>query len=162
MMRQNWYLWVLPLSAALSYAVLVLWFGPQVQAAAGGLLPFDLRALGYGPEEARIFLATLTPEGRDVYLGPVRINDTVFPVLFTLTLCLPVRRWNWAWTLPALAYGLLDLADNLVVARMLQAGPEVGDGTIALASALTQGKFAAVVVAVVISLYGLWQAWRRR
>ena len=161
MMRQNWYLWVLPLAAALSYAVLVLWFGPQVQAAAGGLLPFDLRALGYRPDEARIFLATLTPEGRAVYLGPVRINDTVFPVLFTLTLCLPVRRWNWAWTLPALAYGLLDLAENLVVARMLQTGPEVGDGTIALASALTQAKFAAVVVGAVICLWGIWVAWRR-
>ena len=161
-MRARWYLWALPLSAALAYAVLVLWFGPQVQAAAGGLTPFDLRPLGYGSDAARQFLTALTPEGRAVYLGPVRINDTVFPVLFTLTLCLPVRRWHWAWTLPALAYGLLDLAENLVVARMLRAGPEVDAGVVALASDLTQAKFAAVALAVVICLWGLWAAWRAR
>ena len=159
-MRGTWVLWALPVAAALAYGVLVLWFGPQVQAAAGGLLPFDLRVLGYGDEDARQFLTALTPGGRDIYLGPVRITDTVFPILFTLTLCLPIRRWFWAWTLPALAYGLLDLAENLAVATLLRTGPEVGSGPVALASALTVSKFAAVVVAVVITVWGLWRAWR--
>lgn len=161
-MRKSWVLWALPVATALTYGVLVLWFGPQVQAAAGGLLPFDLRVLGYGIEDARQFLTALTPEGRDIYLGSVRVNDTVFPILFTLTLCLPIRQWFWLWTLPALAYGLLDLAENLVVATLLRTGPEVGSGPVALASALTQAKFAAVVVAVGIALWGMWLAWRAR
>lgn len=161
-MRQTWYLWALPLLTALVYGVLVLWFGPQVQAAAGGLAPFDLRPLGYDLDQARVFLTTLTPEGREVYLGPVRVIDTVFPILFTLTLCLPVRRGPWGWTLPALAYGLLDLGENMAVATLLRAGPEVGSGPVALASALTMAKFAAVVVAAGIGLWGLWRAWRAR
>jgi hypothetical protein len=161
-MRATWYVWALPLATALAYGVLVLWFGPQVQAAAGGLMPFDLRPMGYDLDAARLFLTTLTSEGRDVYLVPVRINDTIFPILFTLTLCLPVRRWTWAWTIPALAYGLLDLAENMAVATLLRTGPEVGSGPVALASALTQAKFAASVVAVGIALWGLWLAWRAR
>ncbi len=154
--------WAVPIAAALAYGVLVGWFGPQVQMAAGGLTPFDLRATGYGLDDARAFLTALTPEGRDVYLGPVRINDTIFPILFTATLILPVRRWARGWWVPALAYGVLDLAENWAVARMLVAGPGVEAGPVALASALTMAKFAAVAAAVVIGLWGLWAAWRAR
>jgi hypothetical protein len=161
-MRVSWYLWVLPLLTALVYAVLVLWFGPQLQAAAGGLAPFDLRPLGYDLDQARLFLTMLTPEGREIYLGPVRVNDTVFPILFTLTLCLPIRRWHWAWALPALAYGLLDLAENMAVATLLRTGPAVESGAVAWASALTQGKFAASVVALALCFWALWLARRAR
>jgi hypothetical protein len=162
MKRNTWYLWALPVATAIAYGVLVLWFGPQVQAAAGGLTPFDLRPLGYDAEAARTFLSALTPEGRDVYLGPVRMTDTVFPVLFTLTLCLPLRRWHWGWALPALAYGLLDLAENMAVATVLKAGPEVGQGAVALASSLTQAKFVAVLLATAIAGWAIWRAWRAR
>jgi hypothetical protein len=158
----RWVNWGLPAVTALTYGLLVMWFGPQVQAAAGGLMPFDLRATGYGVAEARDFLAALTPEGRALYLGPVRINDTVFPILFTLTLCLPLRGKAWVWFLPALAYGVLDLAENMAVAALLRAGPEVADSAVALASGLTMAKFAACVVAVVLALLGVWKAWRAR
>ena len=158
----RWINWALPIAAALSYAVLVGWYGRQVQAAAGGLMPFDLRWSGYGPAEAREFLAALTPEGRGTYLGPVRITDTLFPILFTLTLCLPLRGWSAPWFLPALAYGLLDLAENMAVARLLHAGPEVAAGPVAFASALTMAKFAALVVALGLALRGLWAKWRDR
>ena len=159
---RNWLNWVIPLGAVAAYAVLVGWFGPQVQAAAGGLTPFDLRPLGYNLADAQAFLTALTPAGRDIYLGPVRIDDTIFPVLFTLTLCLPIRRWALSWTLPALAYGLLDLAENMAVAVLLRAGPAVEAGQVAWASGLTQAKFASVALAVVIALWGLGVAWRAR
>ena len=158
----RWINWALPVVTALVYAVLVGWFGPRVQAAAGGLLPFDLRAAGYGTQAARDFLTALTPAGRALYLGPVRINDTIFPVLFTLTLCLPLRGWLWPWFVPALGYGLLDLAENIAVARLLRAGPQVAAGPVAVASALTMAKFAVVAVAVVLALWALWTRWRAR
>ncbi len=156
-MRGGWVYWALPLSAALAYGVLVLGFAPRVEA--GGLLPFDLRPLGYSPDEARAFLRALTPAGKAAYLGPVRITDTIFPILFTLTLCLPLRRWLWA--LPALAYGLLDLAENMAVAGVLRAGPDGAEGAMRVASALTVAKFGALAVAVILAGYALWRAWRR-
>ncbi len=161
-MARAWVLWLVLLTTVAAYAVLVGWFGPQVQAAAGGLTPFDLRATGYGIDAARAFLTALTPEGRAIYLGPGRVNDTIFPVLFTVTLILPVRRRAWLWWLPALAYGVFDLAENWAVARLLVTGPTVEAGPVALASALTQAKFAAVLVAVVLALWGLWAGWRAR
>lgn len=158
----RWLNWLLVLASAVSYGVLVLWFGPQVQAGAGGLLPFDLRLTGYGPEAARALLTALTPEATALYLGPVRITDTIFPVLFALTLCLPLRGWHGLWFLPALGYGLADLAENRAVAALLRTGPLVDDGSIAWASALTMAKFALVALAILLALAGLWRMWRAR
>ena len=158
----RWVNLALPLVTLASYLLLAGWFGPQISAAAGGLMPFDLRPLGYDAAAARAFLAALTPEGQALYLGPVRVNDTVFPILFTLTLCLPLRGWGGAWFLPALAYGLLDLAENLAVAALLRAGSGVGEGPVALASGLTMTKFVAVVLAVGLALWALVAKWRAR
>ena len=118
--------WGLPALTVLVGAVLSYWALPQVQAAAGGLEPFDLRWSGYDLTAARAFLTALSAAGRALYLGPVRLIDTAFPILLTLTLCLPLRGRPPVWFLPALACGLLDLAENMTVARLLQIGPEVG------------------------------------
>lgn len=158
----RWLNWALPVVTAATYAVLVLWFGPQVQQGAGGLLPFDLRPLGYDAAAARAFLTALSPEARDLYLGAVRINDSLFPVLFTLTLCLPLRGLPAAWFLPALGYGLADLAENQAVAALLRTGPLVDDGSIAWASGLTMAKFALVALAILVALAGLRRNWRAR
>ena len=152
--------WALPVASLASYALLILYLAPQLSAQSSGL-PFDLRALGYTLAEAKAYLAALTPQGTSLYLGPIRLNDTVFPILFTATLCLPLRRLGDWWFLPALAYGLFDLAENLAVARLLRTGPDVEAAAVALASGLTQAKFAAAAVAVLVALYGLWRGWRR-
>ena len=156
----RWINWALPMAAALACGVLAGWFDPQLQRAAGGLLPFDLRWSGYDQAAARAFLAALTPEAREVYLGPVRINDTVLPILLTLTLCLPLGGWAWPWFLPALAYGLLDLGENMAVAQLLHIGPEVAAGPVAVASALTMAKFAALAMALVLALAAIVARWR--
>jgi len=157
----RWVNWLLPIGTALAYGWLVLWLGPQLQAQAGGQTPFDLRPLGYGADEARALLSALTSEGTALYLGAIRINDTIFPLLFTLTLCLPLAGWGWLWFLPALAYGLLDLAENMVVATLLRTGPSVTDGVIALASGLTMAKFLAVALALLAAAMGLVARWRQ-
>lgn len=112
--------------------------------------------------EARIYLQHLSPTGTALYQGVFRLTDTIFPIVFTLTLCLPLRRRGQVWFLPALIYGLCDLAENLAVARMLLVGPEVEAQAVAQAAGFTQGKFATVIVAVVLALFGALHAWRNR
>jgi hypothetical protein len=64
--------------------------------------------------------------------------------------------------MPALAYGLCDLAENLAVARLLQTGPDVAAQAVSLASGFSQAKVLAVIAALVLALFGTLQAWRDR
>lgn len=153
--------WALPLATVASYVLLAGIFGRQLVAEAGGALPFDLRPMGYGLAEAQAYLAQLTPAGLALYLGPIRLNDTLFPLFLTATLCLPLRRRSELWFLPALAYGLFDLAENVAVARLLRAGPEVEAQAVAVASGFTQAKYASLALAVCVALFALWRAWRK-
>lgn len=161
----RWVNWVLPLAMLASYLVLVLLLTPRLLAEAGGLLPFDLRVFGYSYAEAHAYLQALSPSGAALYLGAVRLTDTIFPILLALTLCLPLSRWPAWWSLPALAYGVSDLAENWAVARLIRTGPAVDSGSVALASALTEVKFALVAVALVLAAAGLvslaLRRWRR-
>ena len=154
--------WLLPLAALATYLVLMLVLAPRVLAETAGMRPFDLRVTGYSADEARTYLAAMTPAGQALYLGWIRIIDTVIPILVMLTLCLPLRHWHWAWTLPALAFAALDLAENSAVARLIRTGAQVDDASVALASALTMTKFAVLAVAVAVALAGLVSLWRAR
>lgn len=154
--------WALPVATLAAYLLLIGYFAPQLSAESGGGMPFDLRPLGYDLATARAYLSGLSAAGTALYLGPIRLNDTIFPILFTLTLCLPLRGRGQLWFLPALSYGLFDLAENLAVARLLRTGPEVELQAVALASGFTQVKFAAVLLACLVALFALWQAWRNR
>ena len=154
--------WALPLATVASLVLLGGYFCPQLVAAAGGALPFDLRIMGYSLVEAQVYLAQLSPAGVALYLGPVRLADTVFPILLTATLCLPLRRRGQLWFLPALAYGLFDLAENVAVARLVHMGPEVEAHAVAVASGFTQAKFLSAAIAAGLALFALGQAWLKR
>ena len=154
--------WALPLATLVAFGALYGHFLPQLLAEAGGALPFDLRPLGYSAMEARIYLQHLSPQGTALYQGDFRLMDTIFPILLTLTMCLPLQRRGEVWFMPALAYGICDLAENLAVARMVHTGPEVAAQAVALASGFTEGKFATVSVALVLALWAALQAWRNR
>ena len=161
----RWVNWVLPLAMLASYALLVLVLMPRLVAEAGGAMPFDLRVFGYSRADAHAYLQALSPAGARLYLGPVRLADTLFPILLSLTLCLPLYRWRAWWALPALAYGISDLAENWAVARLVRTGPAVDSGSVVLASALTEAKFALVAVALMLAaaaLVSLALARRRR
>jgi hypothetical protein len=153
--------WALPL-ATLAACLGLLGFCAVMLGAQSSGLPFDLRPLGYSLTEAQAYLSHLTPSGTALYLGPIRLMDTLFPILFTLTLCLPMRGRDQLWFLPALAYGILDLSENIAVARILRAGTEVQAHAVTLASGMTEAKYAALAVAVLLALYALWQARLRR
>ena len=154
--------WALPLATLVAFGALYGLFLPQLLAEAGGAIPFDLRPLGYSAVEAQIYLQSLSPQGSALYQGAFRLTDTIFPILFTLSLCLPLRRRGEIWFMPALAYGLCDLAENLAVARLLQTGPDVAAQAVSLASGFSQAKVLAVIAALVLALFGTLQAWRDR
>ena len=154
--------WALPLASVAALAWIVLALAPQLAAQSAGAAAFDLRPFGYSLAEAQAYLAVLTPQGARLYLGTFRLADTLVPLLLTPTLCLPLRGRGQLWFLPALVYGLLDLWENLAIARLIHLGPDVDAQAVALASSLTQAKFAALAVAVLLALHGLWTAWRER
>lgn len=156
--------WGLPLLTAVVYAWLALWLGGQLAEQSGGLMPFDLRVQGYDLAEARAYLRALTPEGFVLYLGPIRLADTLFPGLMGLCFLWWMRPlaggFGMVCILAAMAYVALDWGENWAVAQLLDAGPDwVHPGGVHLASALTQGKFAAFALAAVLSGR---QIWRRR
>ncbi len=155
-------------ATAAVYAVLVLVYLPQLWA--GGLAPFDLRLAGYDAEAAGDYLAGLSALGKAAYQGPVRLLDTLFPMLLSAVLLLPLGARAWrgltagtrlALGLPALGYGLLDLAENTAIARLLRAELPVDSGAVRVASLLTQTKFALLALAVVLALGLLLRGWRK-
>jgi len=156
--------WGLPLVTAAVYAWLALWLGGQLRQMAGGALPFDLRITGYALHDARSYLQALSPAGYTLYQGPAALADTLFPVLFGLTLAWWMRPYSGVFgmvcVMTAMSYVALDLGENLFVQRMLTAGPDwVSYADVTRASALTQGKFAAVALGLVLAAR---QSWRRR
>lgn len=147
---------LLAIAAAGVYAVLLFIGTMMMTPEAQGALPFDARILGYDAEEARAYLVALSDYGRWLYLGPVRLLDTVFPPLFGLVLALLIAVNGRPWLAPlALLYAGVDLWENAVVAEMIRSGETDLAG---LGSALTQGKYALVT----LSLAVLWLAWRGR
>lgn len=147
---------VMVAAATLASYVLLAWVGlVQLNAQAGGLIAFDARITGYNQADATAYLAELTDEGRAIILGPLRILDTIFPVLLGLLLALII----WVNGRPYLAilpfgYTAVDLWENATVGRMIaENAPEMADR----ASNLTQGKYALLLLAVAVA----WMVWRR-
>jgi hypothetical protein len=155
--------WGLPLLTLAVYLWLVIGYGLPLQDLAGGLLPFDLRPLGYDALDARAYLMALPPQGVALYLGPVARLDTAFPILMGLTLLWWMRPLTdlsgMVAALSALAYVALDLAENGATAALMQAGPFGMDARmVTAASALTQAKFLALGLAAILAAR---QSWRR-
>lgn len=142
---------VLTLLTVASYAVLIWVGGQQLFAGPDGLPPFDLRITGYSVEEARAYLDALHPMQIHLYVGLVRMLDSVFPLLFSIWIW--VTLWAlgaWRVALIAPVYLGLDLGENLLIGQMLKQGPNGLDPeTVAWASALTVAKFAAVGLALI-------------
>lgn len=153
--------WLLPLATAGVYAWLVLGPGMALQAMAGGLPPFDLRLGGYDLAAARAYLAVLPPDGVALYLGPIAVLDTLFPMLMGLTFLWwmrpPTTPFGAVAACAALAYVALDLLENRAVADLLRAGAMGVDALgVQAASTLTQAKFAAFALAAVLAVRAIW------
>lgn len=155
--------WGLPLLTLAVYAYLALYLGSRLTALAGGQLPFDLRVMGYSLGEARGYLRALPPAGYALAQGPMLWADTVFPLLFGLTLAWWMRPFaglfGMVCVLAAMSYVALDWGENAIVQAMLTAGPDwVRPLDVMRASTFTIAKFAALALALVLAAR---QSWRR-
>lgn len=138
------------------YAVLLFLGVVMMMPEAQGQLPFDPRIWGYDTEEARDYLAALSDFGRWLYLGPVRLLDSLFPPLLGLLMALLIAVNGRPLLSPVpFLYTAVDLWENARIAEMLRRdAPELAPG----ASSLTQGKYALLALSVAL----LWLAWRSR
>ncbi len=99
--------WLLFAATLGVYATMLGWTLPAISAAAGGLPAFDMRPGGYSFDEAKAFLAALSPEGKALYLDVQHKLDTAYPGLLAATLFFAIARWRrkswgiWRWLLAA-------------------------------------------------------------
>lgn len=174
MKRLFWTLFAITMAV---YATIVAWSLPQISAAAGGLVPFDMRPGGYTFEDARTFLGALSPDGAAFYETIQHRLDIFYPPLISLTLAWAIaallpRGWGlWRWVIGALALPIaaFDYLENAAVSAMLHAGPagltpEMAAGactwTIAK-SMLTTATMSLVLVLLLVHL-GFWVARKLR
>jgi hypothetical protein len=136
-------LWCVVAVTLAVYLVMILWSLPKIADWAGGLLPFDMRPLGYSPEEARAFLAALPAEGRAFYQTVQHRLDLIYPGLFALSLILAFRRLapgaqGMALAAVAITGAGFDYAENAAVEALLSGEPT--DAALVTASRLTLAK----------------------
>lgn len=166
--------WAVVAVALADYFAMVFWSIPRISAEAGGLAVFDMRPGGYSFEEAKAFLAALSPEGAAFYTGVQHKLDAAYPALLALTLGWAILRltharwgrWRWLLAATALPGMVFDYLENLDVSAMLKLGPEgVTPQLVEAASRHSQLKAAAtsVAMAVLLVLLALWtfRRWRR-
>jgi hypothetical protein len=162
--------WALFAVTAVIYLVMILWSLPKISAAAGGVMPFDMRPLGYSFEEAQTFLGALTPEGSAFYLNVQHRLDTAYPALLTATLFFAIRALapgagalQTLLALVALPGAVFDYLENISVTAMLNAGrsgltPEL----VARASLWTLLKSVFTTIAMLLLLaFAVMALWRR-
>lgn len=162
--------WAVILATGVVYLAMLLWSLPAIARMAGGILPFDMRPMGYSAEEARDFLSALSTEGRAFYRDVQHWLDLAFPGLFALSLILGFlklapRPLALVLSAVAIASAGFDWAENVAVAGLL-ATPDPTDAAIAAASRMTVLKSGCVTVALTAMLLlgglALWQRWRAK
>ena len=165
-MPRNLFWGLFSLTSAI-YAAMLGWSLPIITAAAGGLVPFDMRPGGYSFADAHAFLAALTSEGAAFYVNVQQKLDLAYPGLLALTLLyaiaalLPhhIGAWRWVLAVIALPVGIFDYLENHVVAQMIEAGSAgLNVELVAMASQWTVLKAGASTVAMsVLLILLLWR-----
>lgn len=148
------------------YATMVFWTLPEIQAEAGGLMPFDLRPLGYSYEEALAFLTELSERGRNLYLGPQHTLDLLYPLCLAASLALSIAIlvpnttvWKFLFSLVAWPGMLFDYLENSAVKSLLLTPvAEISHGMVTMASIFTLLKsiFDMLAFLMLLLMLGVW------
>ena len=150
------------------YLTMVLWSLPYITAEANGLLPFDLRLMGYGFDDAVFFREALSEEGRQFYLTVQHSLDGAYPGLMAVTLVMVFNfllhgAGRYVASGIAVLAAAFDYLENAAVAGMLKAPMiDVTPDMVAQANMWTVLKSATSTLAFGAVLIGLVMAWRRK
>ncbi|AXX97048.1 hypothetical protein [Profundibacter amoris] len=150
------------------YLTMVLWSLPYITAEANGLLPFDLRLIGYGFDDAAFFREAISEEGRQFYLTVQQSLDGAYPGLMAVTLVMAFNMLfqgfgRYVASGIAVLAAIFDYLENAAVAGMLKAALiDVTPDMVARANMWTVLKSATSTLAFAALLVGLVVAWRRK
>jgi hypothetical protein len=126
-----------------------------------GHIPFDMRPLGYGPQEVATILDALGEDGRMYYLTHQLPLDTVYPALLALMLVsaicwfrrgLPESKLARIGVYASVGAALFDYAENLGIAAMIVSWPNLPDYLVNATSAASVAKSGATTFAVLFVL----------
>jgi hypothetical protein len=129
--------------------------------AISGHVPFDMRPVGYSPQEATALLEGLGAEGRSYYLTRQIPLDTAYPALLALTLLaticwfgqrIPNSRLVRVGVFLSVGSALFDYAENLGIIAMIWSWPDVSELLVYAVSAATIVKSALTTFAVLLTL----------
>lgn len=126
-----------------------------------GHTPFDMRPLGYGPEDAAMLLEALGAEGRAYYLACQIPLDTLYPAALALTLIatllwigqrIPKSKLVRFGIVLSATSALFDYIENLGIAAMIWSWPNISVPLVYAASSATIGKSVITTMAVLVVL----------
>jgi len=137
---------------------------PSIEAGCEGIRYFDMNSFGYTAENARLFLSTLSEEGRALCLNVQLPLDFFYPVAYTtffiLMMKLLIGRKSRLMLFPALL-AAADYAENICTVLILR-GESVSSALLGCASAFTVTKSTLMTVSVTIILIFLVKYLIRR
>ena len=150
---------ILAIASAIGFGSLVVL--SEIYLSVGfGLL--DGRLYGYDVEAVSRYLALLSSENRQFYIGSFRVLDTIVPPLLATTFAaiiwtLGSTLWRTTVVFP-LIYVIADLRENALVGQILQA-TTLDAQTVSSASDMTQLKWLFTVLSFAVVLW-LWRQGR--
>lgn len=162
--------WALVAVTVALYGTMLFWTLPSIRAEAGGLMPFDLRLVGYTLEDARAFLMALSDEGRALYGGTQAHLDALAPPLLFATLSIAlwhlsphIRKTTRYMIIIVAGIGMAaDAFENAAIRDMLIAGADGVDAALVdQASLLTVAKAAANLASFIVLGFLLIRSLRK-
>ena len=137
---------------------------PMIVEQANGLEVFDLRPMGYSIDEARLFIESLTSEGKFIYTKIQLPLDFIYPVLlalFSVDTISYLKRWiyvpKWIFYVPVFAC-VFDYLENISIYLMLRENCSdyiiwIGSFFTISKSIMTTISLTAILILTVISIY---------
>jgi hypothetical protein len=139
---------------ALAVTLMALSVSDQHLAGFDPATKLDLR-FGYGTADVAELFRAYGAAGRRAYAINLAI-DTIYPLVLAAAAILltarafgPTRRWPW---FAPIAFAVLDVVENALLAVALRQYPEVAASLVAVASPITQVKLVSFVLTLAVGL----------
>jgi len=159
--------WTCFAAAMAIYITMISWSLPAITEAAGGLVPFDMRPLGYTLVDAWAFRSAIDPETVRFYRNVQLTLDLFFPALITISLflgiylMLPARFGAWRWAIAALPLPIapFDYLENRLIGKMLASEPEMISANLVNAASrwtVLKSSFTTASILLLVALLLWW------